>query len=863
MAFSFGLPLNLKKIMPKKNLSQTDLLYIQERVTTAPCVPALREAVFAWRKKHYKGTTQTTRDLLKFWFNPDHIQNGTPFRYHQAQQTAIETLIYAYEVMKVRRRKTLLEKWATNSNELRLPAYDDFARYCLKMATGSGKTKVMALAIVWQYLNAVREPNQDYAKTFLIIAPNVIVFERLQEEFANGRIFKNDPLLPRHFQLFWDMECYMRGDAQRADSDGVLYLTNIQQFYERQSVSKTEEPTELTEILGNKPQAKKSESTDFAERIAQRNDLLLVLNDEAHHTHDEDNEWNQTIRRLHSHNPITAQLDFSATPRYNKGGLFAWTISDYPLKQAILDNIVKRPIKGISKIEEAKSEVASVKYQGFLVAAVERWKEYQQQLQPLQKKPLLFIMLNTTKEADEVGDWLRKKYATEFGDKKTLVIHTDKKGDVSKKDLDIARRLAREVDNPDCPVNAIVSVLMLREGWDVQNVTVVVGLRPYTAKANILPEQTIGRGLRLMFRGSVINNYRERVDIIGNQAFLKFVEELEKLEGIQLETFQMEQDKLQINTIMPMAEKQAVVDIAIPKLSPTLERKTSLTEAIAAIDVMAFNTPILPIHADETTGKTFIYEGIDVLDNKKLFERVYEIPAAQTPEEVIGYYARLVARHIKLPSQFSAIAPKIQDFFRRKAFGKTVDLYDSAIIQAMSTNLAHFIVTTEFENALRQQVITEIQPRLLNEAQKLSSTPPFPFSGSLLASKKTVFNYVACDNEFERDFAQFLNRAKEVAAYAKLSLQFGFSIQYTDSQTNIRHYYPDFVVKLTNGQHWLIETKGREDIDVALKDKAAQYWCQNATQLTDTKWHYLKVPQDEFEQLQPANFQQLKIGLRA
>ena len=72
MAFSFGLPLNLKKIMPKKNLSQTDLLYIQERVTTAPCVPALREAVFAWRKKHYKGTTQTTRDLLKFWFNPDH-----------------------------------------------------------------------------------------------------------------------------------------------------------------------------------------------------------------------------------------------------------------------------------------------------------------------------------------------------------------------------------------------------------------------------------------------------------------------------------------------------------------------------------------------------------------------------------------------------------------------------------------------------------------------------------------------------------------------------------------------------------------------------------------------------------------------
>jgi len=88
------------------------------------------------------------------------------------------------------------------------------------------------------------------------------------------------------------------------------------------------------------------------------------LNDEAHHTHDEDSEWNQVIRRLHSNRPIAAQLDFSATPRYTKGGLFAWTISDYPLKQAIVDNIVKRPIKGISKIEEAKSALASVKYEG-------------------------------------------------------------------------------------------------------------------------------------------------------------------------------------------------------------------------------------------------------------------------------------------------------------------------------------------------------------------------------------------------------------------------------------------------------------------------------------------------------------------
>jgi type III restriction enzyme len=847
--------------MPRKSTPSHPDLNIQERVSTAPCVPALRELVKTWRKGAYKGATKTTSELLNYWFYTDHhLPTGGQFRYHQAQQEAIETLIYVYEIVKARRRQSLLEKFAVNTKELRLPSSDEFARYCLKMATGSGKTKVMALAIIWQYFNAVREDDKQYAKTFLVLAPNVIVFERLKEDFASGKIFCTDPLFPRHFKLFWEMECYMRGEAQRTHSDGALYLTNIQQFYERANASKEEEPAEITALLGNKPQTQKLELTDFAERIAQHEGLLLVLNDEAHHTHDEDSEWNQVIRRLHSNRPLAAQLDFSATPRYTKGGLFAWTISDYPLKQAIVDNIVKRPIKGISKIEEAKSALASVKYEGFLVAAVERWKEYRQQLTPLRKKPIIFIMLNSTKEADDVADWLRKKYATEFGDNKTLVIHTDRKGEISKRDLDKARSVARQVDNPDCPVNAIVSVLMLREGWDVQNVTVVVGLRPYTAKANILPEQTIGRGLRLMFRGSR-HNYRERVDIIGNQAFLKFVEDLEKLEGLKLDTFQLGKDKLKIYTVMPVAEKQAV-DIAIPELSPTLGRKTSLAEEIAAINVMDFDTPVLPIKANEKEIKQFTYEGIDALDKKKLFERVYEIPPAQTPEEVIGYYARLIAQHIKLPSQFAALAPKIQEFFGFKAFGKKINLYDGAVIQAMSTNLASYIVTQAFEKVLRQQIIEEIQPTLYRYAKQLSTTPPFPFSRLLLESDKTVFNYVACDNEFERDFAQFLNRAEDIIAFAKLPEQFGFSIQYTDSRTNLRHYYPDFVVKRQDGQHWLIETKGREDIEVKLKDEAASYWCKNATHLCQVTWDYLKVPQNEFEKLQPSDFEELCIGLQ-
>ncbi len=591
----------------KDKVQQPELFDVTSRLRTAPCVPALREAVKAWRAGGYKGTTETTRLLLNHWFKTDHhLRNGRPFAYHFSQREAIETLIFVWEYEKVRTRKGLLERYAQSLQGVRLPPYDEFARYCIKMATGSGKTKVMSLAVVWQFMNAIREAEEvarDYAKTFLLIAPNVIVFERLKTDFAGGRIFRADPLISKPLEIFWDFDSVLRGEGEKAHATGTLFLTNIQQFYELRSRSKDEELDVMTEMLGSKPPAQKLEITDFAERIGLREGHLMVINDEAHHTHDEESEWSKVIRGLHERTPLTAQLDFSATPRFQKGAIFPWTIYDYPLKQAILDGIVKRPMKGVAKIQEAKSDIASVRYKAYLAAGVERWREYRQQLEPLKKKPILFVMLNDTDEADDVGDWLQTKYPSEFGGKKTLIIHTDKTGEITKKDLEAAREVARKVDEDLSPVNAIVSVLMLREGWDVQNVTVVVGLRPYAAKANILPEQTIGRGLRLMFR-DIPTSYTERVDIIGNKAFLSFVEDLEKIEELQLDTFKIGEDKLQILTILPMAER-AEYDIGLPVLTPSLIRKKSLADEIAALDVMVFDCPVLPLRSGDQAEKTF------------------------------------------------------------------------------------------------------------------------------------------------------------------------------------------------------------------------------------------------------------------
>ncbi|HRR83176.1 MAG TPA: DEAD/DEAH box helicase family protein [Planctomycetota bacterium] len=839
-------------------------------LTMAPCVAGIRAEVTRWRERNYEGITGTTRTLLNHWFLADHrLPDGRKFAYHPFQREAIETLIYLYEVKGARRQKALLESYAAGdaghggpAHSLRLLRYDDFARYCVKMATGTGKTKVMALAVAWQYFNAVAEPRDDYAKSFLIVAPNVIVFERLRKDFGEGRIFKADPVIPPELEIFWEMQVYLREQGERAGSQGALYLTNIQQLYDRPDKKGDDEPAPMAAVMGPRPPANMMQVEPFDVRLAARGGPLLVINDEAHHTHDEDSEWNGVIRRLHAEVPggLAAQLDFTATPRHSKGALFTWTVFDYPLKQAIQDGIVKRPIKGITRgIEEQPSKIASTRFQAYLTAGVERWREYRDQLAPLARKPVLFVMLNSTKEANEVGDWLRGKFPEDFAGEGLQVIHTDTKGEVSKSDLDAARQAVREIDEPDNPIRCIVSVLMLREGWDVNNVTVVVGLRPYTAKANILPEQTIGRGLRLMFR-DLAADYQERVDVIGNKAFIDFVADLEREEGSQLDTFEVGKDKLRIVTILPDPGKLDK-DISLPVLSPVLVRKKSLGEEIAALDVAGFASPVLPLASDDSSAHSFRYEGRDLLTLEKLVDREYHIPEPQTAEEVIGYYAQRIAQEVKLPSQFAVLVPKVREFLATKAFGRVVDLSQGAVIKAISTNVAHYVTVRVFGEALRGLLIEAKKPQLLHAGRRLSETPPFPFSRLAIPAAKTVFNLVPCVNDFEKAFARFLEHAEDVEAFAKLPEPFGFYIEYTDSACNLRYYEPDFVAVAADATHYLLETKGREDVTVQHKDRAAELWCENASRLTGVSWRYVKVPEKGMKALGPAQLADLVAAL--
>ena len=536
-------------------------------------VPKIRGVVDIWRDRGYPGASEVTRRLFEYWFEEDHEIAGfdAPFRYYFCQREAIETLVWLVEVARQRDVKTLIESHGTifqrdliskniefqttmdGRRQLRryVPELEtegvqdlppkDLRRFAFKMATGSGKTWVMAMAVAWSRLHKQRVPGSELSTNFLIVAPNVIVYQRLEKDFANNRIYHELPLIPPEWKGTFSQRVILRGESTEPDPSGNLFLTNIHQLYESRDEEWT--PDNAVEaILGGKPAQDLASSghRSMLERVKSLKDLV-VLNDEAHHVHNEDLAWSQSLLAIHDALPhgLGAWLDFSATPKDQNGMYFPWTVADYPLAQAVEDRIVKAPLIVTKEADRnqpsedpdgiTKANVAE-KYSYWLEAAVRRWKEHRRVYQKLGIRPVLFIMTEKNPYADALGEYLWSTRGLGFRRSEVLVIHTDNTGEVRKGDLEKARQAARDIDRAESKIKAIVSVMMLREGWDVRNVTVVLGLRPFTAKAEILPEQVIGRGLRLMTQ--VSPDRTQTLEVLGTRNLLNVLRDQLEAEGV-------------------------------------------------------------------------------------------------------------------------------------------------------------------------------------------------------------------------------------------------------------------------------------------------------------------------------------------
>ncbi len=829
-------------------MKPTELLHPNQRnQSKAYLVNKLREAVFNWRNKGYPNTTETTRRLLQFWFNEDHLINDEPFQFWFCQREAIETLIYVYEVMKKRNFIDMARDFGAGPIQGYDPSYDRYPLYAFKMATGSGKTYVMALSIVWQFFNYKKENRGDYtSKCLLIAGEKNVIYDRLTRDFKDGRIFRELPLIPPEWQEEFDLKVILKEDPIHIIPESVLFLTNIQQLEERK---RREVERYVNDVLAIEEVKRHNiYQENRIKEVLTTCPHIMILKDEAHHIYSFERAWKRILLDLHQNlktqysKGINMELDFSATPKTETGALFPWIIVDFTLKEAIEMNIVKLPLKGILKdAKEIASKKAVERYRAWIDAGIRRWREYKEKLKPLNKKPILFFQCPENKEADEIFNYLNS--AVPDLRNKVLLIHTDSTGEVKKSDLPKAREFAKNIDDPDPeknPYEAIVSTLMLNEGWDVRNVNVIVGLRPYTSERRILPEQVIGRGLRKMFPEEDANVEKSinTLEVIGPPGLTDILKELEAQEGIRFAEFETER-AINLTTIF-VDENKLNKEIEIPILSPRIIIREFLLEEVEIDKLPSLSIPL------ENKILEMEYVAVDMLKGMEVIRRKWDLPVPQDSKSVIAYYTDQILRQLKIGRAFATFYPLVKKYVIEKLFTERVDLADPRVLYKLSSPEVQERLINLFIEKFKDMTFIEREPER-TDFIKLQDTRPFVWSKLVYPANKCIFNYVPCDNDFEVEFSEFLDRADDVCAFCKIVPRIHFFIEYRDADGNLRLYYPDFVILTTKNEYWIVETKGREDVDVRHKDKRAKLWCEDATKLTKRKWSFRRIDQDDFK----------------
>ncbi|BCX14584.1 MAG: type III restriction endonuclease subunit R [Patescibacteria group bacterium] len=818
-----------------------------------PLVRALQLAVAAWREGGYKeGTSETTRRLLEWWFMEDHeLADGKSFAFWQAQREAIEHLIYCYEVLEARSLYKLAQQL-----DVRIPidpSADKWAKYAFKMATGSGKTMVMAMTIAWSYFNATKEKREDFTKHFVLIAPNLIVLDRLfgdskNPEFFEGAIFKKFPFIPPEWLSDFQLDVIGPDEEREATRPATLYLLNWQKFIEREN-GEAENPVQ--DILGPKP------PSEIAVSLAKLKDRLshlsnvMVINDEAHRVWSEELVWYKAIENLHETVGLMCQLDFSATPKDQDGRLFTHIITDYNLGTAIEDNIVKRPkIAELENVPEIESENAAEKYRVQIDAGIKQWKVMKKTLEKAQKKPVIFFVTEDNTAADEVAEYLQT--FPEFSGDKTLTIHSGRtKDQIAEKDLAKARKAAREIDSLDNPHNAIVSVLMLREGWDVKNVVVVVPLRSFSAKAKIFPEQTLGRGLRKMWpdRQELV----EELIVIEHPEFHDLIEQALAEQGVKVEFTSLE-EAYTPPIIIQVEEGKEKFDIEVPMLSGGL---THSVKGIEKLQPSALEKGLFDY--DSLQARDVTLRKVDMLTKKEEAREVLEFPYADNPQMYIASITNAVLRFARIPGHFDKVVPQVKEYISKHLFDRKVDIANLETLKKLNHPKVRGAIISVFVDAINNLTIVSEEMRLEERKTRASEIKPFPWTKLAVAAQKCVLNFTPVDNDFEAKFVKFLDGAGDVEAFIKNETRtVNLKIPYIAKDGFLRRYIPDFIVKTKDGIV-IVETKGREDVDVAAKDLQGRRWVEEISKRTRTKWIFLRVDQKEFEKSRYSNFSELTV----
>ncbi len=849
-----------------------------------PLVAQLRRKVQAFRDSGYAGASDTSKSLLNWWFVEPHLLpkadgSTVEFQYFFAQREALETIIYLYDVAVAKDKFDLMR--FDSSGAVSAQMFDEsWRRYVIKMATGSGKTKVMSLALAWSFFHKLYEPDSELARNFLVIAPNIIVLDRIYHDFQGLRIFFEDPVLPdngfdgRNWRDDFQLTLHKQDEVNVTHPIGNIFLTNIHRVYAGEDIAPSpDDDNSMDYFLGKRPTGATTDSKVDLGIIVRDIDELMVLNDEAHHIHDNKLAWFKSIEDIHNRlvqnsGALSLQLDVTATPKHNNGALFVQTVADYPLVEAISQNVVKHPVlpdaASRAKLAEQQSAKYTEKYADYINLGVIEWRKADEEHQKVGKKAILFVMTDDTKNCDDVAEYLEGRYP-ELKDA-VLVIHTKNNGEISeaatgkaKEELEKLRQQSNEIDSPSSPYKAIVSVLMLKEGWDVRNVTTIVGLRAYSATSNILPEQTLGRGLRKMYPGDT----EEYVSVVGTDAFMDFVESIQA-EGVELERKAMgEGTKPNTPLVVEVDnsnEKKNIetLDIEVPVLTPRVYRKY---KNLADLDAGGMDFEPVDYQAfSEEAQREIVFK--DITTGEMTHTTTLDTAGVADYRSVVAYFAQTVMKELRLVSGYDVLYGKIKRFIQDMLFNQSVDLASANTIRNLSELAATKTVIETFKKAINELTVQDKGTAEIRDTIKLRQTRPFVVKEQgYLTPKKSVFNRVIGDSRFELQFASFLEDCRDVVSYAKNYLAVHFKLDYVNADGDISNYYPDFLVKLSDDRIVVVETKGQEDLDVSPKMQRLRQWCEDVMVIqSNTNYDFVYVDQENFEKFTPKSFEDLLKG---
>ena len=918
----------------------------------------------AWKSgEMLEKVTPTTASLLNYWFG-EGFCNERARNFHEGQRQAILNIIYLHEVMGencvMDAYQGIIPELMDRADlaQLAKPKYQ-MPKYAVKMATGTGKTWVMHALIIWQMLNARHEDveNGRFTQKFLVVAPGLIVYDRLLDAFCGRKKRDEEYRDPQTNDYYMNQEVFIPeryrdevfsfiqnnvvtkedGIGRKTTGEGLIALTNWHLFENQMEEKEQDEdvddsstvtPSEIiSDLLPIRPG--KSAGNDLGmldrralggtelEYLAGLKDLM-VINDEAHHIHEikrngetEEVEWQRGLNAISATKGTRfIQVDFSATPFDTKGTgekqvklFFPHIIVDFDLPMAMKQGLVKLLLLdrrqeltdlenldyNVERDEQGKVVGLSEGQRMMLRAGLTKLNKLEEEFlkNDASKNPKMLIVCQDTTVSPFVEEFLKSEG---LEDEDIVTIDSNKQGEVKDEEWQEIKKKLFDIDRYKSP-KVVISVLMLREGFDVNNICVLVPLR--SSQAPILLEQLVGRGLRLMWREPdyidikredrlrVLKNhqpprtYIDTLSIVEHPAFIKFYDDLQDQGLVAVDEGDVGAGGATGDILtVGLREDYGKYDFQWPVILHDSIDEFEDAE-IDLDDLEPFTMYPLPL-----LRKFLAKEGETFVSQESLTKTTfgkYKVTANLFNASGYNEYLQKLLRVVTLRFEncrrqgFPTIqingaqTVQVMDWYiREKLFSLPFNPFqgnDWKILLAKDGIVTKHIVE-QFAVA-----IYKMQNRLTTINAEVSHTD---FS-SLRAIKmresysmevqKCIYprlGYPSHGGGLEKAFIEFLDRDAEVERFLKIN-ESGHSfaiIFYVRKDGLMATYHPDFIVA-TAEKVYLIETKGDDkvdDVNVRQKQTATVEWIKKINALEpgdrmNRTWEYVLVGESVFYSL--------------